>query len=331
VIFPPTEVGNTAKLQFVIQNTGTTAATLSSIDVAVPSPNFALEQLPALPFSLNPGATAAFALSFTPSTTGGLTAALRVNSSTFTLSGSGTQPVPLPTYAFHASAGSAQPAQQPSISLGLSTPYPLPVEGTLKLTFVSSVFTDDPAIQFASGGRTVSFTIPANSTQALFNGSASVALQTGTTAGTIVITPSFAMRGGFDMTPSAADTLTLAIPRLSPQLLGASITSQTTTGFTLLLNGYTTTRGLRQIDVQFTPKQGDSFATTKLTIDVNATASSWFQSAASQVAGGSFVAAIPFALQNGSSTDDLVHRLLSLSITATNETGTSNALTLTIP
>jgi hypothetical protein len=331
VIFPPTAVGNNAKLQFLIQNSGTSAATLSSIDIAVPSANFSLEQLPALPLRLNPGDNATLAVNFTPSTTGGLTATLRVNSSMFTLSGSGTQPAAIPSYAFQASAGSAKPAQQPSISLGLSTPYPLPVQGTLKLTFVSDVFTDDPAIQFATGGRTVNFTIPANSTQASFNGNSSIALQTGTTAGTIVVTPSFAMLGGFDMTPSAPDTLTLAIPRTAPQLLGASITSQTTAGFTLVLNGYTTTRSLRQIDVQFTPKQGESFSTTRLTIDVNATASSWFQSTASQAAGGSFLAAIPFVLQNGSSTDDLVHRLQSLSITATNETGTSSALAVTIP
>jgi hypothetical protein len=200
------------------------------------------------------------------------------------------------------------------------------------LTLVSSVFTDDPAIQFATGGRTVNFTIPANSTQALFNGNTSMALQTGTTAGSIVIKPSFAMHGGgFDLTPPTPDALTIPIPRAAPQLLSASITSETTTGFTVVLSGYSTTRTMRQLDVQFTPKQGGNFSTSRLTIDVSTASTAWYQGAASQGTGGSFLAAIPFVLANGSSTDDLVHLLQSLSITATNDSGVSTAVTVPIP
>src|SRR5205823_6180639 len=98
----------------------------------------------------------------------------------------------LPSYQFQGPSGTQQPAQQPSIGLTLASPYPLALQGTLKLSFVSAVFTDDPAIQFASGGRTVNFTISANSTRAQFISNAtSMPLQIGTTAGTIVITPSF--------------------------------------------------------------------------------------------------------------------------------------------
>ena len=330
VIFPPLQVGKSEKLQFALQNTGTSAATISSISISGTGAVFALDGLPALPFSLAAGATASFNVSFAPSTTGGLTAALRIDNTGFTLSGSGTQPAALPSYQFQTPAGSAQPAQQPAIGLTLAAPYSLPIDGTFKLTFISSVFTDDPAIQFASGGRTVSFTIPANSTQALFNGSPSMPLQTGTTAGTIVITPSFTMRGGFDLTPVTPDALTLAIPRTAPQLVSASISSATATSFTLVLSGYSTSRGMRQFDIQFTPKAGETFSATKLTLDVSTAASGWYQSAASQGSGGSFLATIPFLLANGSSTDDLVHRLQSLSVTATNETGVSTAVTVPI-
>ena len=269
-------------------------------------------------------------MSFTPGATGSITASLLVNNSSFTLSGNGTPPASLPSYQFQTPTGSAQPAQQPAIGLTLAAAYPVAIDGTLKLTFLSSVFTDDPAIQFATGGRTVNFTIPANSTQAMFNGNPSMALQTGTTAGSIVITPSFSMRGGFDLTPPAPDPLTISIPRMAPQLLSASITSQSATSFTIVLSGYTTTRAMRQLDVQFTPKQGESFTSTHLTLDVSTASGAWYQSAASQAAGGSFLAAIPIVLANGSSTDDLVHRLQSLSITATNEIGASAAVTVPI-
>ena len=332
VIFAPSAVGSSESMNFSIQNTGTSAATISSINLAAPSAVFALQQLPSLPVSLNPGAMVTFGINFLPNNTSTLTAALSVNSSTFTLSGTGTQPAALPAYQFQGPAGDQPPAQQPAIGLSFSSPYPLPLQGTLTLTFIPSVFTDDPAIQFASGGRTVKFTIPANSTQALFNGTAAtISLQTGTTAGDIVITPSFTIQNGFDLTPSPPAALTLTISRSVPQLLNANITAETLNTFTLTLNGYSTTRALRQLDIQITPKQGVNIPSTHLTIDVSTTSASWFQSTASQGFGGQFLVAIPFVLQNGSTSDDLVHSLQSLSITATNEIGTSSALSTPVP
>ena len=214
----------------------------------------------------------------------------------------------------------------------MASPYPLPLQGTLTLTFVSSVFTDDPAIQFASGGRTVAFTIPANSTQALFNGTAtSIPLQTGTTAGSIVITPAFALQNGFILTPSSPPVLTMTVAAAAPQLVSASIAAETLDTFSLVLNGYATARSLQQLKLQVTPKSGESFSTTSLTIDLTSSAVAWFQSAASSSFGGAFQIAIPFVLQNGSTTADLVHTLQSLSITAVNAIGSSTALTVTIP
>lgn len=279
VIFPPLAVGNSESLDFTVQNTGTSAATISTINLSAASSVFALTKLPALPINLDAGTSISFPIGFVPNNTGGLTATLRINSSSFTLSGNGTQPVSLPGYQFQGPSGNQQPAQQPSFGLTLASPYPLALQGTMKLTFVSTVFTDDPAIQFASGGRTANFTIPANSTKVLFSGNAtSMALQTGTTAGNIVITPTFTTMGGFDLTPASPDVLTLTIQRSAPQLLSASVTSQTLNSFTLVLNGYSTTRSIRQFDIQITPKQGQNFTTTHLTIDVSSASSAWFQS-----------------------------------------------------
>jgi len=236
----------------------------------------------------------------------------------------------LPSYHFQSSVAAPQPAQQLAVGLSLTAPYPMAVQGALKLTFVASVFADDPSVQFASGGRTANFSIPANSTQALFNGNLAIPLQTGTTAGDIVITPAFAISGGFDVTPASPTVLTFTIPRAAPQVLAAGITSQTLNSFTIVLNGYSTTRGLQQLNIQITPKQGEKFSSTQLTVDTRSASAAWFQSAASQSTGGSFSLAVPFNLQNGSSTDDLVHRLQSLSISATNEAGQSNAVSLNI-
>ena len=332
VIFPPTAVESTASLTFTIQNTGTSSATISSINLGAASTIFSLQQMPALPTNLNAGGSLTFSVSFVPNTTGNLTATLLVNSIGFTLSGTGTQPAALPAYQFQGPSGTQPAAQQPSIGLTLSTGYPLALQGALTLTFTSAVFTDDPAIQFAAGGRTVKFSIPANSTQAVFTGgSTTMPIQTGTTAGTIVITPSFATQSGFALTPDSPPALTLNIARSIAQLTNQSVTAETTTSFTVLLSGYSTTRALTQLTVQINPKAGATFSTTSLTINVASTASSWFQSLTSQAYGGGFSVAIPFTLSNGATTSDLVHQLQSLTITATNDVGTSSAITVPIP
>lgn len=332
VIFPPTAVGASVSLNFSIQNTGTSAAAISSINLASANPIFTLQQLPSLPFTLNAGASVSFGISFAPNNTGGLTTTLRVNGGSFTLSGSGLQPSALPAYQFQGPpSGNHPPAQQPTVGLTLASPYPLPLQGTLRLTFVPSVFSDDPSIQFASGGRTTSFTVPANSTRAVFAGNlTAIPLQTGTTAGTIIITPAFTLFGGFDVTPATPDLLTLTIQRSAPQLLTASVAAVTATSFSVVLNGYSTTRNVRQLDIQITPRPGNTFSSTHLTLDVSTPSSAWFQSSTSQGLGGGFLVTIPFLL-NGSGKADPVHLLESLSITATNDVGASSAVSVVIP
>lgn len=332
VLFPPLTVGSSESLTFSIQNTGTAAATVSTINLTAPSTVFALSSLPALPLNLAAGAGATFTATFSPNNTGSLTATLQVNTSTFTLSGNGLQPAALPSYQFQGPSGAQQPAQQPSIGLTLAAPYSLPVQGALTMTFVPAAFADDSSIQFASGGRTVNFTIAAGSTQALFNGgSSTMPLQTGTTAGNIVITPSFSLPGGFSLTPPSPAPLTLTIAPAAPQLLNAGISAETTTSFTLTLSGFTTSRVLRQLSIQISTKPGQSISNTSLTIDLSSTSATWFQSTVAQASGGSFLMAIPFTLSGGSTGADLVHMLQSLSITATNDVGTSSALSVAIP
>ena len=332
VIFQPTAVESQSSVSFSIQNTGTVSAAISSINLGAASAVFTLPQPPALPTNLTPGATITFTVNFVPNALGTLTASLLVNNVTFTLSGTGTQPAALPAYQFQGPSGTQAPDQQPAIGLTLAAPYPLALQGSLTLTFTSAVFTDDPTIQFASGGRTVAFTIPANTTQALFtSGATSIPMQTGTTAGTILITPSFATQNGFALTPSSPTSLTLTVPSSVAQLTSESVTAETLSTFTVLLSGFSTTHALTQLNIQITPKQGATFSASSLTINVSSASSAWYQSTASTPSGGAFLIEIPFVLSNGSTTDDLVHMLQSLSITATNGVGVSSSISVPIP
>src|SRR5581483_10572688 len=101
-----------------------------------------------------------FAIDFAPATTGFSTSTLQVDDQSFTLSGSGTPPPSLPAVKFTGASGTVDPLTQPAIGLSMAGTYPLALNGTLTLSVNSSTFTPDPAIQFSSGGKTVTFTIP---------------------------------------------------------------------------------------------------------------------------------------------------------------------------
>jgi hypothetical protein len=215
--------------------------------------------------------------------------------------------------------------QQPSIRLTLASGYALPVRGTLTLGFVSEVFASNPAVQFASGGRTISFTIPANSTRAVFdNGSTEVKIQTGTVAGTIQVTPAFITQTGAPLTPGPGEPLSITVNRSAPKLLSVDIASRTTNAVALYVTGYATTRALRQVTVQLTARGDQKFTSTTLTVNVESAALGWFQSSQSEPFGGLFSLSIPLTFQRGDENEDLVGRVQSFSVTAANEVGTSN-------
>ena len=85
-----------------------------------------------------------------------------------------------PTLSITGVPQSSSSAQQIAFGLVLSAPYTQTITGQVTLAFQpsSSNPMDDPAIQFSTGGRTASFTIPARATAAIFAASA-IAFQTG--------------------------------------------------------------------------------------------------------------------------------------------------------
>ena len=333
IVFPPTAVGATSTAQFIARNEGTSPAQINSISVSGTGTVFAATGLPALPARIEPGGTVTVSLTFAPVTVGANTGSLRIDTNTFTLSAAANPPAALPEYSFQGGSASVDAQQQPAIGLSLNAPYPLPLNGLLTLTFTSDVFANDPAVQFASGGRTVPFTIPANSRQALFpNAATQMRLQTGTVAGTITLTPSFVTaNGGIDLTPTTPPALALRIPQAAPQLLNVVLSSRTTNGFTLLVTGYATGRSLTQMDFQLTPTSGENVSTTKITMNVDSTFSAWYQSTASQAFGSLFTASIPFTIAGDlTNVKELIATIQSVSVTLTNRQGVSAAKSVSL-
>jgi hypothetical protein len=332
ISFVPVAVGGTQSTTVKILNTGTAPALIVNIGINGSESVFSVSGLPALPLNLNSGSETSFTVTFSPNATGTGTATLLVNATAFNLVGSGTAPPPLSNVTFSGASGTAQPLAQPTVGLALETPYPLDLNGTLTLAFNSAVFSDDPTIQFSNGARTVAFTIPANTTTAVFpNKAQQVQLQTGSVAGTINLTASFATDSGLAVEPPSTPSLTLTVPQLAPQIVGLEVSGSSSTGFNLAITGLATSRQVGQIAVQFTPVSGLTLSIPTDNMDVSGTFATWYLSSSSQAYGSLFTATIPFTLQGQvSGYANLIDALQSVSVTVSNALGTSSAQTVSL-
>jgi hypothetical protein len=333
VIFSPIPVGQTSQLEFTITNMGTTTAKVSNVVIGEPKSPFSLAGLPSLPSSLDPGQTLQFSIAFAPVTTGPSNGTLHIDTTVIPLIGSGNPPPPLPTYTIQGPSGNVDAQSQPVIRLTLANPYPLALTGVLTLS-TSSDLVNDPAVQFATGGRIVPFVIPANSTSANFaDQGPQLRLQTGTVASSITLTPTFLTQsGGIDVTPASPTTLQFAVAAAPPVLVAVLPVNETANSFALNVTGYSTTRTLTSVTLQFTAAASMTIGTSQVTIDVRQAATLWFQSAGSQSFGGQFTVTLPFTLQGTPPTGKtLLQTIASISATVSNERGASNSLVATLP
>ena len=328
VIFSPVMISQSAQVSLVIKNTGTQSASISNIGVGQAVSPFAVLELPALPVSLAPGAELVTKITFAPTVLGFSNGTLQVDATAIALVGSGTQPPRLPAYTIIGPGSTVAPATQPVIGLSLASPYSVAIAGTLTLG-VSSNLPTDPGVQFSTGGRTVSFVIPANSTDGVFgNQGPRIGLQTGTVAGAMTLTPTFATQAGnVALDPSTPLVLQFAVASAPPVLIASQVRGQTANSFEIVLTGFSTTRTLTTCRLEFTPVAGVSTPTTQFTIDVQQIALAWFGSTTSQTFGGQFSMTIPVTLQGSVPSDQtLVSRIASVSISVNNERGASNTL-----
>ena len=256
------------------------------------------------------------------------TGSLRIDNRTFTLSGSGDAPPALPAVSFSGSTGTVDAAQQIGVGITLNNAYPVQLAGKLTLTFAptADVFSDDPAIAFASGGRTVNFIVPANSRTAVFGVSDSQArLQTGTVAGAITLTATFATdAGGINLTPSTAPAVNIPVRPSAPRITSVQLSSRTASAITVLVTGYSPTRSADTMAFTFTPfvdpdNKDLLLDTTKLSLAVDGPFSVWYRSTASQAFGSLFTATVTFNVFGS------IDAIQSLTVTLKNSLGISNS------
>jgi hypothetical protein len=330
VVFSPVQVTQTASIPFTVTNTGTLPAVISNIAIQGATSPFSVSGLPALPKTLGPGASVSFTVIFSPTTATLVGDALIINSTAIPLSGKGTAPPPLPAYTISGPTGNVAPQSQPTVTLSLASPYPVEIDGVLSVT-TSGTSGIDQAVQFITGGVTVPFTIPANSTEANFAGQGNqIQLQTGTVANTITLTPTFTTAGGISLTPSNPTTLQFTVPSQAPVLISVTIASSNANSIVLSISGYSTTRSLTTLNAQFTAAAGFSLAATP-PVDLTQAATAYFDGTASQGFGGQFTVSVPFTFSGTPPIGtELVQTIASVSVTISNSVGTSNAVTTPI-
>jgi hypothetical protein len=124
--------------------------------------------------------------------------------------------------------------------------------------------------------------------------------------------------------------LEFAVATASPTLIAVQVPSLSTTSLTLAVTGFSTTRSLTSLVVQFTSAKGFSLATSQFTIDVSQASSVWFQSTASQNFGGQFTITIPFTFSGLSTGQSVQNTIASVSVTVSNSSGTSSSVQTTL-
>jgi hypothetical protein len=196
----------------------------------------------------------------------------------------------------------------------LGSAYPVPVTITLTLTFTALSGPDDPSVQFATGGRTATITVPAGQTA----GATSAGVQTGTVAGTITIAAQMTAAGQ-DVTPNPAPIATMKIAP-GPPVITSVTAAASSGGFTVTIVGFSNTRDLTQGTFTFTAASGVNLQTTTVTVPLTTVLSAWYQSAASAPFGSQFTLTQPFTVTGNQ------QAVASLSVTLTNSVGTSAAV-----
>ena len=216
--------------------------------------------------------------------------------------------------------------QQIPFAVSIAEAYPDDLSGNLTIQFTpGQSLPPDPMIALLGGtcsgsnsGTTcsVAFQIPASQT------SAALTLQTGTVSGTVVYSIDNVSVGGVAVTLSNNPPTSASVPPQPPVITSVSIQPESS-GFNIVVTGFSNTREVTEADFTFTPTSGDQLQTSTFSLtNVAGTFQSYYASDASKAVGSEFVYTQPFTLTAGS-----IGTLQSVSVSLKNAQGASSAMT----
>jgi hypothetical protein len=188
---------------------------------------------------------------------------------------------PLGTVSLNGVAARVSPVQQIPVSLSIPSAYAAELRGTLTFAFASSAVVpgDDPAVQFSTGGRAVGFTIPANTTTAVFP--SPLMLMTGTVAGTVTMT------GAFQNGPSNLALLSTTVDSGPPKMTTVTAT-RISGGLSVRVIGYSPERRVTEVEYSFDVRVNGVIEKVNLGRTVLSEFNTWYQNPASTAFGSAF-------------------------------------------
>jgi hypothetical protein len=271
--------GATVVRHILIQNRTSLILTVPAI--AVPAGDFSLPSGVPSGAVLQPLQTSAFDVQFTPAAAGARSGSLVVGDRTYPLSGAGQDP-PLPKPTLAIDLKPAASLQQGTVTVQFDSPALAAGIGSVTLAFEpAAAGATDPAIVFASGGRTATFPVSPGDTHA------AILFQTGTTAGVI----SFAVQLG-----GATDRQSVTIPA-APVGITAAQGLRSTGSIEVRITGFDNTRTLSQLTFTFYDTAGSAVAPAIAT-DATRDFAQYFQTSG---AGGVFLLRAVFPVTGAAS------------------------------
>jgi hypothetical protein len=124
--------------------------------------------------------------------------------------------------------------------------------------------------------------------------------------------------GTTDVTLSPASKLTFRL-NAAPPVITSMTATRTSTGFTVTIVGYATSRDVTTANFTFSATAGANIGTSQLSVSVSSIFAPWYSSAPSAPYGSQFTFTQPFTVTGSNSV------ILSVSATLTNSVGVSSA------
>ena len=220
-----------------------------------------------------------------------------------------------------------------TVSFSLAAPAPVDLTATLQLTFTQNVTNqitdpaDYPLPTFSTAGMsgctgtTCTFAISqGNVTPMVLN------LEPGVVAGTIHVALTSLRDSVGSVLPANPPSVDLVVPQLAPVLTSGCFANQTSTGYNILIAGYSTPRDMSSATVTFTAAPGTTIqGQAQFTEPVSSQFTSYYQTPARSTAVGSSFSnlTIPVSVSGDNS------GIATVTVTLMNSVGQSAPITIT--